>query len=156
MDADSRIAQVNPIALQVFGNVPGGVLGRDFREIIHVLWERKYAEEVVRIFRHTLATGESYVAPERAEFRIDRNITEYYEWRLDRITLPDGRYGLVCYFRDISQQMSAREVIEQSRDALRESEKRTASDLEAMKSLLEVGNLCSLSEPMYTSAWKRP
>ena len=59
----------------------------------------------MRIFRHTLATGEPYVTPERAELRLDRGVVEYYEWRLDRITLPDGRYGLVCYFRDISAQV---------------------------------------------------
>jgi PAS domain S-box-containing protein len=87
-----------------------------------VLWERNYADEIVLIFRHTLETGESYVTPERAEYRVDRQKTEYYEWRLDRITLPDGRYGLVCYFRDISDQVEARKKIEASRDALRESE----------------------------------
>ena len=60
-----------------------------------------------RIFRHTLETGEPYVTAERAELRLDRGVTEYYEWRLDRITLPDGRFGLVCYFRDISEQKQA-------------------------------------------------
>jgi PAS domain S-box-containing protein len=122
VDADFRIAQVNPVAIPVFGDIPGGVLGREFDEIIHLLWEKNYADEVVRIFRRTLKTGEPFVAPERTEYRIDRQKTEYYEWRLDRITLPDGRYGLVCYFRDISEQVEARKEIEQSRDALRESE----------------------------------
>jgi PAS domain S-box-containing protein len=122
VDAEFRIAQVNPVALPVFGNIPGGVVGRDFDEIIHLLWEKNYADEVVRIFRHTLETGESYVTPERAEHRVDRKKIEYYEWRLDRITLPDGRYGLVSYFRDISQQVETRKEIERSRDALRESE----------------------------------
>lgn len=113
VDADFRIREVNPIALPVFGDAggPGGVVGCDFDEIIHRLWEKDYADEIVRIFRHTLETGESYVTPERAELRIDRGTTEYYEWRLDRITLPDGRYGVVCYFRDISQQVQAREAI---------------------------------------------
>jgi PAS domain S-box-containing protein len=122
VDADFRIARLNPVALPVFGDVPGGVIGRDFDEIIHLLWEKNYADEIARIFRHTLETGESYVTPERAEYRIDRQKTEYYEWRLDRITLPDGRYGLVCYFRDISEQVEARKQIEKSHDALRESE----------------------------------
>jgi PAS domain S-box-containing protein len=143
VDADFRIREVNPVALPVFGDIPGGVLGRDFDEVIHILWEKKYADEVVRIFRHTLETGESYVTPERAEFRIDRAVTEYYEWRVDRITLPDGRFGLVCYFRDISQHVQARKLIEQSRDALRESEQRITADLEAMTSLHELGEICS-------------
>ena len=57
--------------------------------------------------RHTLATGEPYVTPGRAERRLDRGVIEFYEWRLDRITLPDGRFGVVCYFRDISEQKQA-------------------------------------------------
>ncbi len=123
VDADFRIRQVNPIALPVFGNIPGGVVGRDFDAIIHTLWEKRYADEIVGIFRHTLETGEPHIAPERAEFRIDRGVTEYYEWQLYRITLPDCGYGLVCYFRDISAQVSARKAIEESREALKQADR---------------------------------
>ena len=47
-------------------------------------------------------TGEPYFTPERSEQRADRGVTEYYEWQISRIPLPDGRFGVVCYFRDIS------------------------------------------------------
>jgi PAS domain S-box-containing protein len=107
VDADFRIAEVNPVALPVFGDMPGGVIGRAFDDVAHRLWGEEYANELVAIFRRTLETGESYVTAERASFRIDRGITEVYEWRVDRITLPDGRFGLVCYFRDISDQKNA-------------------------------------------------
>jgi signal transduction histidine kinase/DNA-binding response OmpR family regulator len=143
VNADFRIVHVNPVALAAFGNIPGGVAGRDFDEVIHLAWDKEFADEVVRIFRHALLTGKSYFTLERAACRIDRNITEYYEWRIDRITLPDGRYGLVCYFRDISQQVQARKLIERNRDALEESEKRAAAELEAMIRLREVGNFCA-------------
>lgn len=119
VDADFRIREVNPVAMPVFGDIPGGVVGRDLDEIIHTLWERKYADEIVGIFRHTLQTGEPYITPERAEFRIDRGVTEYYEWRVDRIPLPDGRFGAVCYFRDISQQVQARLAIAESEKRFR-------------------------------------
>jgi PAS domain S-box-containing protein len=124
VDADFRIREVNPVARPVFGLVPGGVVGRDFDEIIHMMWRKEYADEIVRIYRHTLATGEPHVTLEHGEFRIDRGRTEYYEWRLNRITLPDGRYGLVCYFRDISAQVLARKQIEESREALKEADRR--------------------------------
>ena len=107
VDADFRIRDVNPVALPVFGDIPGGVVGRDFDEVIHILWEKRYADELVTSFRRTLETGASYVAPERAQLRHDRGVQEFYEWRLDRITLPDGRFGVVCYFRDISVQKQA-------------------------------------------------
>ena len=124
IDADFRMRAANPIAQAVFGDIPSGVVGRDFEEISHVLWKQDYADELVRIFRHTLATGESFVTPERVEFRIDRGTTECYEWRLDRITLPDGQHGLVCYFRDISAQVAARKALEESREALNEADRR--------------------------------
>ncbi len=124
VDADFRIREMNPVALPVFGDIPGGVIGRDFSEVIHIVWEKEYADEIVDIFRTTLATGEPYVMPERGEFRADRRVFEYYEWRLDRITLPDGRYGLVCYFRDISKQVHARLMLAHSERELREADRR--------------------------------
>ena len=119
IDADFRIAQVNPIALSVFGNIPH-LIGRDFDEVVHILWERPYADEVVQLFRNTLKTGEPFVAPERIERRLDREVTESYEWRIDRIVLSDGRFGVVCYFRDVSVQVLAREALQTSEERLRE------------------------------------
>ena len=110
--------------MPVFGDIPGGAIGRDLDEVIHILWAPEYADEIVRIFRDTLATGVPHVEAERAEFRIDRQIVEYYTWRLDRITLPDGRYGLVCYFLDISPQVTARLKIAESEQQLREADQR--------------------------------
>ncbi len=124
VDGDFVIRQVNPIALPVFGDIPGGAVGRDFAEVIHILWDEEYADEIVRIFRHTLETGEPYVTPERAEYRVDRDTIEYYEWRLDRISLPGDQYGVVCYFRDISAQVYARLEIEKGHEFARESERR--------------------------------
>ena len=124
VDGNFMVRQVNPVALPVFGDIPGGPVGRDFGEVIHILWDKEYADEIVRIFRHTLETGEPYVTPERAEYRVDRDITEYYEWRLDRILLPGGQYGVVCYFRDISAQVQARKEIEDGREFARETEER--------------------------------
>jgi PAS domain S-box len=116
VDADFRIREVNPIAQSVFGNIPEGVIGKDFDEVIHHLWEKEYADEVVRIFRHTLKSGEPFFMPEREDFRIDRKAKEYYDWRLDRITLPDGSFGVVCYFRDVSAQVRARAAIAESEE----------------------------------------
>jgi PAS domain S-box-containing protein len=121
---DFRIRAVNPVARPVFGDLEGGIEGRDFEEVMHLIWEQSYADELVRIFRHTLATGDPYFTRERAEVRRDRGVVEYYEWRLDRIALPGGELGLVCYFRDISAQVEARKAVEESREALKEADRR--------------------------------
>jgi PAS domain S-box-containing protein len=108
VDADLKIQAVNPTARPVFGNIPD-LVGRDFDEVIHILWPKDFADEIVRLFRLTLETGEPYVTPEHIEERRDRKVREYYEWRINRIPLPEGRYGVVCYFRDISAQVRARQ-----------------------------------------------
>ena len=100
-DADFKIREMNPTARAVFGDIPG-LIGRDLEETIHVMWPKAYADHITALFRHTLETGESYTMAEHIEDRLDRKVTEYYEWQIHRIPLPDGRYGVVCYFRDIS------------------------------------------------------
>ena len=110
VDEEFRIAAVNPVAAPVFGDIPE-LVGRDFAEVMHRLWPQAYADEVVQIFRRTLETGEPHVVPERVERRLDRGVTEYYEWRVSRIPLPGRRKGVVCYFRDISRSVLAREAL---------------------------------------------
>jgi PAS domain S-box-containing protein len=125
VDADFRIREVNPVATPMFAAIPGGVIGRDFDEIIHLIREPEDADEIARRFQHTLETGESYIAPARPEFRADPGTTEYYEWRLDRILLPDRRFGVVCYFQDVSDRTRAEmnanllaSIVESSEDAI--------------------------------------
>ena len=118
VDGDFRIREVNPTALRVFGNIPD-LIGRDFDEVIHILWPKRYADEIVERFRHTLETGEAYVIAERIEERRDLGVREYYEWQISRIPLPEGGYGVVCYFRDISRQVLARETIAESEQRFR-------------------------------------
>jgi len=127
LDAALRFVEVNPIAVPAFGAPPGGLLGRDFSEILHGLVGTREADALVEIFRHTLESGDSFVESERAVFRVDRGVTEYYGWRVDRITLPDGRHGLVCYFEDISVHVEARRerehLLEAEQNARQEAER---------------------------------
>jgi PAS domain S-box-containing protein len=113
VDQDFRIAAVNPVAAPTFGAI-ADLIGRDFDEVIHILWPKAYADEIVRIFRRTLETGEPHIEPERIEQRLDRGVTEYYEWRVSRIPLPENRRGVVCYFRDISRVVATREALREA------------------------------------------
>ena len=111
VDAEFRIREANPTAQSLFGDIPN-LIGRDFDEVIRILWRAEFADELVRLYRHTLETGEPYLAPERLEERLDRRAAEIYEWQINRIELPDGRYGVVCYFRDISLHVRARNALQ--------------------------------------------
>ena len=139
VDSAFRIRQVNPVAFPFFGNIPN-LIGRSFDEVMQILWTKEYVEELVRVFRHTLETGEPFAASERAEYRIDRGVTEYYEWRVDRITLPEGGYGVVCYFRDISAQVRARMAVEDSQERFRELAETLEQQVRARTKELEQRN----------------
>lgn len=132
VDSDLRIVQLNPIAVPVFGDIPGGAAGRDFGDVMRMLWTPEYADELVCHFRHTLQTGEPYATAERIERRIDRNAMEAYEWRADRIVLADGRYGIVCYFRDVSGQVKARQAQQLLIDELNHRVKNTLAIVQSI------------------------
>jgi PAS domain S-box-containing protein len=110
VDADFRLTQVNPAGMPAFTGI-AGLVGRSIDEVTHILWPAPRAEEITRVFRRTLETGEPFHMPELDEVRADRGVVEYYDWRVERITLPDGRFGIVCYFRDISEQVRSRRAI---------------------------------------------
>lgn len=118
VDANFRLREVNPTAVPFFGDILG-LIGRDFEEVMRLVWPENHASEVVRRFRHTLATGEPYFVSEQAEQRLDTGAGEYHEWQINRIPLPDGGYGVVCYFRDISAQVQARSAIARAAEQLR-------------------------------------
>ena len=102
VDADFCLLQVSLGAQKVFETVKP-LIGRDFVEVLRVLWPEPVVIHVSDRFRHTLDTGEPYSAPSTIERRADLGAVEAYDWRIERITLPDGRYGVVCYFYDLSE-----------------------------------------------------
>lgn len=118
IDADFRIRQMNPTALPTYGNLPE-LIGRDYAEVLHIFWPKAQADEAIQQFRHTLETGEPCFVPEMIERRADREAIEYYEWQISRIPLPDGRHGVVCYFRDISERVLAQHKIRDSEERYR-------------------------------------
>jgi PAS domain S-box-containing protein len=102
VDSRFRLQQVNPRAQPVFSKV-SPLIGRDLSEIHHILWPKGVADQVVKHFRHTLKTGKPYQSSEFAERRRDTGVEEIYEWQLQRVTLPAGEYGVVCFFSNITE-----------------------------------------------------
>lgn len=116
VDADFRIAQVSTGAQKVFANVRP-LIGRDFAEALRIIWPEPVASDFIALFRHTLATGEAFHAPDTVSNRHDTDQVEAYDWKIERMTLPDGRPGVVCHFYDLSER-------QHFEAALRESEQR--------------------------------
>jgi PAS domain S-box-containing protein len=115
LDADLRIREANPMALPMIGAAEGDLVGSDLPALLDELLGSSTTAQVVEVFRNTLASGESFVATEFAVHRFDRGRVEHYEWRVHRIPLPRGAYGVVCYFRDVSEQWAERAAAEAAR-----------------------------------------
>lgn len=139
VDAELRLRQVNPVAQPILAGIPN-LIGKPLVEIVYVLWGKEAGDQLVRIFRRTLETGEPYETPEWVELRRDRGVQEYYEFRVDRIPLPDGSYGVVCYFRDISAQVRARMALIESEERYRKLAATLEEQVEARTHELQARN----------------
>lgn len=117
VDAQFRMLQINAEAMPAFASVRP-LIGRDFNEILEILWGPVMGAQLASIFRHTLETGEPYVAPAFTERRHDLGIDQSYEWETQRVALPDGRYGVVCYFHEVTQRAQALRALQKSRQRM--------------------------------------
>lgn len=118
VDAKFCLHQINALAMPVFETVHP-LIGRNFSQVIEVLWGKDLGTQIVHIFRHTLDTGERYVSPVFSEQRQDLGVEQSYEWETQRITLPDGQYGVACYFRDITERQKAETQLNEIQARLR-------------------------------------
>jgi signal transduction histidine kinase/CheY-like chemotaxis protein len=114
VDAQFRLQQINALALPAFAKVEPKV-GRDFGEVMNILWGPELGGEIVKLFRHTLATGERYVSPRFSNFRQDLGEDRAYEWEIQRMTLPDNSHGVVCYFNDITERIKSEQTLWQAK-----------------------------------------
>ncbi len=118
VNSQFRIRNVSAGAMPAFRNVRP-LIGRDFGEVMRILWPESFASEAIGIFRRTLETGEPYVSQGLTEERNDIGTSKSYEWQVNRVTLTDGQYGVVCYFYDTTRLQQAYQAVRESEERLR-------------------------------------
>lgn len=115
---DFRMTQMSPGCHKAFKNIEP-IIGRDFAEILRILWEEPIASEIEERFRNTLATGESYHTYLTRHQLSNTGDVESYDWSLERVTLPDGTFGVVCYFYDLTDSKNVEKALRGSEEKYR-------------------------------------
>jgi PAS domain S-box-containing protein len=128
VNAEFRLQQANPLTLKAFSNI-NHPIGRDFVEIVRILWPKGVADQTLARFRHTLKTGEPYRSPDFTHRRRDTKVKQFYEWQIERVILPAGDFGVVCFFNDITARI-------QAENAQRHLEVLTASNLKLKQEII--------------------
>jgi PAS domain S-box-containing protein len=113
VDDTLKVVAVNRVAAPAFGDIPD-LIGMSLEDVAQRLFEPAFARDYCGHFRRVLQTGEPFAEAERIEKRRDLGVEECYEWRLSRIPLSNGRFGVVCYFRDISADVHSRAALADS------------------------------------------
>ena len=146
VDSDFRLAEASQGSQKVFADVDP-LIGRDFAEVLRIVWAEPFASEAIERFRHTLDTGEPYSSPSTVETRSDQETIEAYDWRIERIELPSGRHGVVCYFYDLSERLQFEHRLKLSEERYRRIFEQT-SDLILTADLNQVITDCNPSAAM--------
>ena len=141
INSEFRIAQMNKGSQNgAFRNVRP-LIGRDFSEAMHILWPEPTASEIIAHFRHTLETGEPYYSPQFINPRHDVEIVESYEWELQRIRLPDGQYGVICYYFDSTKMRETERVLYKAQAKLKNYTENLERLVEERTKKLEITSL---------------
>jgi PAS domain S-box-containing protein len=118
VDADFRIVQVSAGAKKKFESV-WPLIGRDLAEVMQCIWPDRFAKDAIGRFCHTLDTGEPYHSHASVERRRDTGAVEAYDWQIERLTMPDGRFGIVCRFYDFSERQKYEAALRESEATFR-------------------------------------
>ena len=103
VDADLWFLHASERAVE-FYRYERGLIGKHLCEVLQTVWNEGLAREIVARFRQTLETGTPHVVSRETVWRKDIPMVVVRDWRIDRVPLADGGYGVVCQFRDLSQE----------------------------------------------------
>lgn len=109
IDSQFKMSQINRLGLPIFETVKP-LIGRDFAEILAVVWGEDPGRNIENIFRHTLKTGERHTSKSFTGRRHDSGMIQSFDWETQRVTLADGSFGVACYFNDITERRKAEDV----------------------------------------------
>ena len=138
VDADLRIVEASRSARRSFGIE--GLIGTRLEDALHRIWPGAFAVEAIGRFRATLASGEAYGARDTVERRGDSGEIEAYDWRIERIVMPDGCFGVLCTFHDWSERQRVEAELRASERRLLQSDARLRAAIGTLEGVLWTNN----------------
>ncbi len=118
VDADLRISLASPTAHQTFRS-PHGLIGRALEDALRANWAPEVVAASVASFTRTLETGAPLESRDTVQPRVGSGDVEAYDWRLERVVMPDGRFGVVCYYYDLTERRRLEDLLRQREDELK-------------------------------------
>lgn len=90
------------LALPTFRTI-NPLIGRDFDEIMEIIWGPEVGKACADIFRQARWRRERDTFRRRSTTRFDMEEQQAFEWETQRVRLPSGELGVVCYFKEVTQ-----------------------------------------------------
>ena len=118
VDSQLQLLATNSEARPLFRHAEP-VIGRSLAEVMDILWEPEAGRMWVDAFLHTLRSGERVENAHFAALRHDLQEPMVYRWETQRVTLPDGQHGVVCYFTDMTEQHRTEAVLRDNDQRIR-------------------------------------
>ncbi|SFQ64585.1 PAS domain S-box-containing protein [Roseivivax halotolerans] len=117
-DKELRVKVMSKGASAVFPD-EDHVTGRDMYSLLRDMWPYDFAKEIIGNYYHVLVSGSPVEVKNAMGIRADTGAEEAYDYRLERALLPDGTYGVICYFYDLSERRSLENEVRESEQLFR-------------------------------------
>ncbi|QDU82389.1 Autoinducer 2 sensor kinase/phosphatase LuxQ [Polystyrenella longa] len=118
VDDQLRMSQCSSGTEKLFGSADL-LVGLSMDQIFTRLWGKQISSELMAVFQQTLTSGKSYTASDYSLYNLDNGKLEYFDWEIQQIILPDGKYGVVCYFYETTQWKEAELAARESESRLK-------------------------------------
>ncbi len=118
IDSDLRVREVNPLARPLLVNIEQPI-GARLETVMHTLWPSEIAKKGIQRFKNTLDTGKSFIAPHFVTTAPAVGEARHFDWEIHQVALPEGDYGVVCYFIEVTAHVLAQDTLRRNEQELR-------------------------------------
>lgn len=118
VNKDFKIKHYNQLASHKFSQIDN-LYNVDLKDLLFETLQETNAKTILKQFRKTLKTGLPYYQSEFFDQSESSAKASYCTWHINRIGLPNGELGVVCYFQDVTKNVLNQQKIIESEKQFR-------------------------------------